>query len=307
MEFWARRPLHVNLMGMMLLIVLWYSLGLLGQWLAGALGEPWWLAPQVVLYGTLLLATLLIIRLYDRMPVSWGGIGLHRWAGRELLLGVALGGGLALLAWVPLVVGGEVHRESLNDLGYWLLLMGASAAGEELLFRGYLFQRGVELFGPVAATLLASALFAAAHIGNPHVTPLGIGVLVLGGIFFSLCYLRTGSLWLPIGAHIAWNILLAKVLGVPVSGKDFGDTLLRTIPAGPDLLTGGGFGPEGGIAGVIAMLAGIYLVAKLPLFEFSPYVHAEVFRRFHRRLFLRNMEQPPVPPPSPARPVSEPR
>ncbi len=281
MEFWARRPLHVNLLGGILLILLWLALGGIGVWLAGLMATSWWLTPQTISYASLLLATVLVIRFHDRMPLSWGGLGMHRWAGRELLLGLGLGSILALLAWGPVALMGEVRREPMTDLGYWILLMSVNAAGEELLFRGYLFQRGVESLGPVGATLLASVAFGVAHLGNPNITPLSLGIIMLGGLFFSLCYLRTGSLWLPIGAHIAWNILLAKVLGVSVSGKYFGDSFLRTVPAGSDLITGGAFGPEGGLVGVVAMLAGLCLVARLPLFGFSPYVHAEVFRAFY--------------------------
>jgi len=282
MEFWARRPLHINLIGAVLLAAVWLVLGAGGSWLANRFTLPLWWPPNLPAYAALLIATLLVTRFFDRLPAAWAGIGLHRWWGRELLLGILLGGFMGLTAWAPVAAGGEVHRSGLNDLGYFLLPMCVNAAGEELLFRGYLFQRGVEVLGPVAATLLASVLFGVMHVANPNATGLAIAIIIIGGIFFSLCYLRTGSLWLPIGAHIAWNVLLAKILGVPVSGREFGDSLLRTVPGGADLITGGAFGPEGGLAGVVALVAGIALLL-LPWFEYSPYVHADVFRTFHAR------------------------
>lgn len=281
MEFWARRPLHVNLTGILLLLVLWFGLGWIASRLSAGADLPLWWPQSLPLFGSLLVATLVVTRFFDRMPATWTGIGFHRGWGRELLLGTGLGCVMAVLAWTPAALSGEVHQGGLGDLGYFLLPMFVNAAGEELLFRGYIFQRGAELLGPVAATLLASILFGLMHAGNPNVTPLGIAVIMLGGIFFALCYLRTGSLWLPIGAHAAWNILLAKVLGLPVSGKEFGDSLLRTTSHGSEIITGGSFGPEGGIAGIIALIIGIILLVRLPVFVYSPYVHAEVFRRFY--------------------------
>lgn len=281
MEFWARRPLHVNLIGIILLFLLWFGLGSLASSLTAGANLPIWWPQSLPLYGSLLIATLTVTRFFDRMPVAWAGIGFQKGWVRDLLMGTALGCVMAVFAWAPAAISGEVHQAGLGDLFYFLVPMFVNAAGEELLFRGYIFQRGVEVLGPVAATLLASILFGLMHMGNPNVTPLAIAVIMLGGIFFALCYLRTGSLWLPIGAHAAWNILLAKVLGVPVSGKEFGDSLLRTISQGPEIITGGSFGPEGGIAGIIALIIGIALVIRLPIFVYSPYIHAAVFRRFY--------------------------
>jgi membrane protease YdiL (CAAX protease family) len=292
MEFWARRPIAVNLIGSGLLIVATVVLAWIGSQAVALLAridpviEPAWLAPAF--YIALCAATLLVSRLYDQMPPSWSGLGWHRWMPRELALGVAIGCGMALLAWAPIALMGSVERGELwsaADIGYLLIPMVIRAAGEELLFRGYLFQRGVEIIGPVAATLLASGAFAAAHLGNPNVTTLGVVIIFLGGIFFSLAYLRTGSLWLPIGAHVAWNVLLAKVLGVTVSGEAgaFGESLLHTFMRGPEILTGGSFGPEGGVIGALALAAGIAALLALPAVDFSPYVHAEVFKAFYRQ------------------------
>jgi membrane protease YdiL (CAAX protease family) len=290
MDFWARRPLSVNLAGILLLAVATVALAWLGGQLVILVSaiEPLirtsWMTPAF--YMGLAAATLLVARFYDSMPASWTGLGFHRWTLRELGLGIAIGMGMVVLAWGPIALMGSVRGGegwSGADMLYILIPAAIRAAGEEVLFRGYLFQRGVEIVGPVAATLVASGLFAVAHIGNPNVTYLGIVIIFLGGIFFSLGYLRTGSLWLPIGAHIAWNILLAKVLGVPVSGAEFGDSILRTTVSGPELLTGGAFGPEGGLLGAAALAAGIWALLVLPAVSYSPYVYAASFRAFHRK------------------------
>ncbi|MBS1911741.1 MAG: CPBP family intramembrane metalloprotease [Bacteroidetes bacterium] len=285
MDFWARRSILTNILG----IVLFAATG--GLLLLGAARLPFLQsAPQrwvtVVYYALITAATLLVTRLYDRMPAAWAGLGLHRWTARELLAGLALGLSMALVAWAPIAAVGGVSAGqgwSSRDLGYFIPTMILLAAGEEVLFRGYLFQRLVEIIGPVAAVLGSALLFALGHYGNPNATMLSTAIIFIGGIFFALCYIRTGSLWLPIGAHAAWNLVLGKVLGLPVSGLDFGGSLLRTGIASPAALTGGDFGPEGGAAGIIALAFGIWALLRLPAITFSPYVYAGVFRAFAAR------------------------
>lgn len=290
MDFWARRPITLNLTGLGLFILIGLAITWVGRQMLGMfttvdpIVTTSWSGP--VFYLGLFAATHLVTRLHDHMPAAWSGVGVHRWTLRELGLGLGLGAAMALLAWGPIAVMGGVAMGdgwSGSDILYFLIPMTLNAAGEEILFRGYLFQRVVEIIGPIAATLIASALFAIAHSGNPNVTFVAIVIIFLGGIFFSLAYLRTGSLWLPIGAHIAWNVLLAKVLGLPVSGKEFGDSLLRTSIAGPEFLTGGSFGPEGGLLGAAALALGVWGLLGIPAITYSPYVYASVFKAFRDR------------------------
>jgi len=292
MEFWSRRRLSTNLIGLLLLLIGWLVLGSLAATLLSGLGPmSIWSSP--IQYGALLVVTLAVCRWYDGMPAAWVGLGLQRWTVHEGVTGLALGAGMAAVAWLPSALLGGVSRGGPG--GGWLIWIGLislSAAGEEILFRGYIFQRIMEMIGPTAATLLLSAGFALAHATNPNVTPMSLGVIFLGGIFFSLCYLRSGSLWLPIGAHLAWNMALGKVLGLPVSGQDFGGSLLRTAVVGPDFITGGAFGPEGGAAAIAALAIGIALVSRGRLVDLSPYTHARVFRAFHRRQREKDMSQP---------------
>lgn len=285
MEFWARRSIAVNIAGAALFIavaaILLAPTGM--SWFAHMMPRGW---AMPVRYGLIAAATLLVARLYDRMPSEWTGIGLHRWAGRELLIGVGIGVVMTIVAWGPIAaMGGVVAGDgwTAGDLFLVMLPMALNAAGEELLFRGYLFQRASEILGPVVATLLSAGAFAAGHLGNPGATPASTTVIFLAGVFFALCYLRTGSLWLPIGAHLSWNLVLAKVLGLPVSGLDFGGSLLATRDAGPAWITGGSFGPEGGLLGIASLVFGLVIVAKWRAVTYSPYVNARVVRAFLRR------------------------
>jgi membrane protease YdiL (CAAX protease family) len=282
MNFWARRPVSRNLIGAALVLL---STGMLIA-LSFACGVPTVWLPEI-LYGAVLLATLAVARLYDHLPAAWVGLAPQPWTGRELLQGAIYGTGLALLAWAPIAAFGSVTPDRTHALlgseAIVVAVIIVNAAGEEILFRGYLFQRLMEIIGPVGATILAAGLFSAAHFLDGR-TPTVFSVLniFLAGTFFTLGYLRTGSLWFPIASHAAWNLVHGKIVGLPVSGLDFGASVLRTLPSGPEWLTGGSFGAEGSLTTTIAMTAGILLLARSRRVMLSPYVHASVFRAFYR-------------------------
>ncbi len=143
---------------------------------------------------------------------------------------------------------------------------------EEILCRGYLMvsmQRGCPLW---KAVLTNALLFMALHIFNPGITPLALLNLALFGIFASLYTLRRGSLW-GIGAiHTVWNFAQGNLFGISVSGMSGNPSLLTsTISEGGDLIHGGAFGMEGGIAVTIVQIIGcvVMLVCKTKKSEIS--------------------------------------
>ena len=109
--------------------------------------------------------------------------------------------------------------------------------------------------------LLTSALFGAAHLGNPNATAFSaFCIAVEAGVLLGAAYMVTRSLWLPMGLHAAWNFTQGEVFDVPVSGIDE-HGLVTAQMSGPPLLSGGNFGLEGSIIGLtIATAAGLWLV-----------------------------------------------
>ncbi|OGO80167.1 MAG: hypothetical protein A3K41_03580 [Chloroflexi bacterium RIFOXYD12_FULL_57_15] len=133
------------------------------------------------------------------------------------------------------------------------------AWNEELLSRGYHLQTlasGTNLFWGV---LLSSAVFGALHLGNPNATWVSAAGIFLAGLFLAYGYLRTGQLWLSIGLHIGWNFFEGVVFGFPVSGLDI-YPLTRIQVQGPEMWTGGAFGPEAGLVILPALLIGAGLI-----------------------------------------------
>ncbi len=66
--------------------------------------------------------------------------------------------------------------------------------------------------------VLSALLFGVFHIGSPGVTLIGIINIVMMGVLLGIAYALTGRLAMPVGIHIAWNLLQGNVFGFPVSG-----------------------------------------------------------------------------------------
>ena len=135
------------------------------------------------------------------------------------------------------------------------------AVSEELVFRGILFRWLEEWGGSWVALLLTSALFGAAHLMNPHASPIAaVGIALEAGVMLGAAYMLTRSLWLPMGLHAAWNFSQGEIYDIPVSGTEV-HGLIDARLSGPPLLTGNGFGLEASlIAIVVATLFGLWLL-----------------------------------------------
>lgn len=141
---------------------------------------------------------------------------------------------------------------------------------EELLSRGYQMTNLAEGFhgkimGPKAALLLSyfitSAIFGFLHLSNPNATLLSSVMLIFAGILLGLGFVLTGSLAIPIGLHMTWNFFEGNVFGFEVSGISIQNSFIGIQTTGPDLWTGGAFGPEAGLSGLLAIIIGCILIA----------------------------------------------
>ena len=147
---------------------------------------------------------------------------------------------------------------TLNLLGIFgvFILVGWN---EELLSRGYHLQNLADGINLTWGVIISSSVFAILHIGNPGATWISTLGLFLAGVFLAYGYIRTKQLWLPIGLHIGWNFFEGVVFGFPVSGLNI-FTLTRINIHGPELITGGAFGPEAGLIVIPALVFGMALI-----------------------------------------------
>src|SRR5712692_731159 len=230
-----------------------------------------WFLPlvYVALNAVLLCLTWLFLRALDQRGFRALGLWVGPGWGRELAAGAGIGAALAALVVGGIVVLHGIRYSGLAaanaSIALGILRVGGllflAAAYEEILFRGYAFQRLVDALGSWGAVLVVSALFGVSHLRNPAVTPLSTANTVLGGMLFSVAYLKTRALWLPIGLHWAWNFLLGPVLSLCVSGFQFGRPLFQTAIVGPVWLSGGAYGPEGSAVMTVVGVAAVVWLA----------------------------------------------
>ena len=86
--------------------------------------------------------------------------------------------------------------------------------------------------------------------------------LTLFGIFMGLLFVRYENIWVVAAVHSIWNFLQGNVFGIQVSGSKIQPSLFTSdLIKGRELINGGSFGAEGGLAVTLVLLfAGAVLV-----------------------------------------------
>jgi hypothetical protein len=93
----------------------------------------------------------------------------------------------------------------------------------------------------------------------------------LAGIWLGAAYLRTRSLWFPLGVHFAWNWALGWFFGLPISGINLvANPFLKGNDLGPAWLTGGTYGIEGGVACTMALIISTLFIWRTRLVSATP-------------------------------------
>jgi hypothetical protein len=193
-----------------------------------------------------------------------------RWAAPRigapgLAIGLGLGAAAASAALLAAVVLANSHwsrdagglGEYLTQVGKTTLVLAPAALSEEVMFRGIpLVLLAAAIGRGTALVLVAGLIFALFHGLNPGITPLGLGNIALAGIFLGVAFYAPGGLWTAFGAHLGWNAMLAA-LDAPVSGLPFGIPFIDYRAGEPVWLSGGRFGPEGGLLATAAITAAL--------------------------------------------------
>ena len=231
---------------------------------AAFIDTPPWIVYAGLVVSTVSVAFLLRTTIDRRSIDSLGLTFRTQWL-RLLLLGILLGAGMQLLIFaIELISGGthvagfEFSARGVAGIATGAALFFVAALAEEMPFRGYTLQNLWEEAGFWPAAIITSLLFALVHASNPHfaehrwVAWLNIAG---DGLWACVSVLWTRSLWLAWGQHFAWNLFEGPILGAPVSGYSFPSALAQTATT-PNIFFGGAFGPEGGLAGSIALAAG---------------------------------------------------
>jgi uncharacterized protein len=222
-------------------------------------------------FGLAIFLSVYIARGYfDRRTMTSLGLSWNRRAILDLVTGVGIALVMFLIIFTLFLVLGWLQidalgwqtkpiAEVLSGLAFYLALFILIAFQEELLARGYWLQNIAEGTRFWLGFLLSSVIFAVLHFLNPGSSWASTVGIFAAGLFLAFSYAITRQLWLPIGLHFGWNFFEGPIFGFPVSGLDTGGLISHTI-RGPELITGGVFGPEAGLIQVPAMLVGLLLI-----------------------------------------------
>ena len=245
-------------------------MGLGGRWFSALTG----IGIVIIIILTFLLAGKILDR---RSFVDFGFHFSGRWwidLGFGLLLGAIL---MVFIFQVELAFGWitiEGFFQARGSSSFLSGILGALvsyiAVGiyEEMIFRGYHIRNMAEglnwkRLSPrkalIIGYILSSSIFGLAHVSNPNATLISTLNIVLAGLFLGLGFVLTGELAFPIGVHITWNFFQGNVFGFPVSGASSGISFITISQGGSNMMTGGAFGPEAGLIGILAMLLGALL------------------------------------------------
>lgn len=230
----------------------------------------------------IVLLVLFFARFIDKRKLSGFGLRLSGKWWTELLIGLVLGAVLMVFiflvelaaGWIT-ITGTFVSPEGtpfiVGILGMAIVFLCVGIY-EELMTRGYLlvnFAEGIHKLrvspkiAVILALLISSVLFGFLHLGNPNTTWVSTLNLSIAGIFLGLAMVLTKRIAMPIGLHITWNFFQGNVFGFPVSGTGRTTTVIGIQQSGPDVWTGGAFGPEAGLIGLLAMIIGMLLIVVI--------------------------------------------
>lgn len=192
---------------------------------------------------------------------------LLRPAPRELLAGFGLGFLAISLTVAVLALLGAYRITGYNPWSAALIpLLSAIGAAifEELLFRGVMFRIAEDWLGSYWALTLSGLFFGGAHLANPHATPLAaVAIMIEAAVVLCPAYMLKRRLWFPIGIHAGYNFTEEGVWGVANSGTT-SHGLVQATMHGPAWLTGGDFGAEASVVGLlIAGAIGLLLLREV--------------------------------------------
>lgn len=175
---------------------------------------------------------------------------------KETLFGIALGSLSISTVMLVLYLAGYYQVVSINSnvlfLLFPLIALTLTATLEELIFRGVLYRIVESKLGTNLALIISGSIFGFMHLSNEHATMVSVLGAGIGGVIAGMMFNVTKRLWLPISFHALWNFMQV-FYGASMSGMDefVPYSLLKGRLQGPDIMTGGLFGPENSVITIL--------------------------------------------------------
>ena len=171
---------------------------------------------------------------------------------RNLLIGTAAGFGLngicILAAWLHKDI--SLYFDTFQPITLALIFIAVfvQSSAEELICRGFLYQRLRKSYQKPATAITGNSLFfAILHLINNGVTALSVLNIFVVGVLFSFIVYYMDSIWCAMAMHAAWNFTQNIIFGLPNSGVvvPYSTFRLEASTANDSFAYNVGFGIEG--------------------------------------------------------------
>lgn len=249
------------------------------------LDDPLMAYTTIPQFAGIILSVWIASKLLDKRPFFDYGINFNKQWAKDFFTGCLIAAisisSIFLiqwsLGWITVTAYGwnaEMETPFVSGIISFFAAMLMVGFHEELFSRGYQLLNITEGLkhsatglnsALITATLLTSSLFGFMHFFNPNASFISTFNIILAGVVLAVPYILTGSLGLSVGLHFSWNFVMAGILGFPVSGMNIKFSILQIRQSGSDFFTGGAFGPEAGILGLLGitiMLGGSLVYIK---------------------------------------------
>lgn len=188
------------------------------------------LAIVVILSGNFLfspLSAVLVLLWAWRSHTPWRELGFVRpesWV-KTATIGIVFGVFLKFLVKMVLMplLGGPPINQAYHYLvgntaalpGILIAVIVVAGVGEEILFRGYMFERSRRLFGSGVLAKTLTVAITAAWFGSLHYREQGLGGAEqawITGLTFGTIFAITGRIWMLMFAHAAYDVVAVLLI-----------------------------------------------------------------------------------------------
>lgn len=182
-------------------------------------------APFLIIWIIVILFCLIVKTNRPILKSFWRGLKGNTLP--KLLIGLIIGFAINATSICGALLHGDIsitwQGVSASMIGLLLILIVAiflQCGAEELLYRGYYFQRLRKGYkNPAFAIFINPIIFLLAHVFNPGATLLSLFNTYIVGVFMSLLVYYFDSFWMAMSFHFAWNFTQNTIFGLPNSGN----------------------------------------------------------------------------------------
>ena len=245
----------------------------------GVMSTKPFLIAMTVGYLIIIGVYLLIVRVIEKRSTQTMGLPFHEAGDKKRAVfsyarGLGIGLCMMLAVFLLLLVTGQARvagfgldASAVSLFVLYIFMWIPQGASEEIMTRGYMLPRLSAKFNRPAAVAITSLFFGLLHTGNSGFSIIAFMNLILIAVFFAMLSIYTQEIWTVCAVHSVWNFAQGNLFGFEVSGIVPTVSLFQTqnIKTGSDILTGGAFGPEGGliVSGVITISLVILVLIHL--------------------------------------------